>query len=533
MALSEDRKFVTFRRGKVRDDIILGRFRNSLRGKINPDSGQPFTEDEIAVITQEDSRFFIEADAIDLFGQAVQSRALWFANQIHPARAASGFLQNFHGSLWLPDGYLPAIGGSGPVQAQGSVGTIYVGSTTIGDPNASLARDPSGKRYQVLVTTIADSNGVAVLQMQGIDTGDLTNPVAGTLLTWVNPPLGTAPEAQVLSDFSGGFNQETEAEFAQRIIRRIRNKPGAGNNAQFRIWASQSSNAVQDAFIYATALHSGSTIIAISQKRGTSIGPNSRVASIGTLTTATSFLTPPTSPAVPHGTHALTVPMNPQSTNMVMSLAMPRGSIGGWQDVDPWPRYSIVYPQGVIVLAATGPVVQFATDIPVEGMTVGSTLSGANLPSIMVWDILTSKFEDLDIASITRTATNTYNMTLSNIPSAYIGPGTLLSPKNNRHSIIAEVFQDYFDELGPSELIGSNDVRFVRAARFPRPDQEYQTRAGQTVVARLDDQLGGALSDSELNYISRNTPDVPNEYQIVNGPNYLTLGHVGIYSYES
>lgn len=532
MALSEDRKFATFRRGKVRDDIILARFRNTLRGKINPDSGQPFTEDEIAVITQEDSRFFIEADAIDLYGQAIQSRALWFANQIHPARAASGFLKSFHGNLWLPDGFLPAIGGSGTVLATGSVGTIYTGSTTIGDPNASIARDPAGKRYQVLVTTVADSNGNATLQMQGIDTGDSTNPTVGTLLTWINPPIGTAPEAQVAASFSGGFNQETEAEFAQRIIRRIRSKPGAGNNAQFRIWAGQSSNAVQDAFVYSTALHSGSTIVAIAQKRGNTVGPNARIASIGTLTTATSFLTPPTSPTVPHGVHVLVLPMRPQASNMVLSLAMPKGSVGGWQDVDPWPRYSLAYPQGVGVTAAAGPAIQFSTDVPIEGLAVGGTVSGANIPSIMVWDINTSRFETLDIASITRVTSTSYSMTLTNIPTSYVGPGTLLSPKNNRHAIIAEVFQDYFDELGPCELIGSTDVRFVRAARFPRPDQEYQIRAGQTVIARLDDQLGGALSGSDLNYISRSTPEVPNEYELFYGPNYLTLGHIGIYAYE-
>jgi hypothetical protein len=532
MALSEDRKFVTFRRGKVRDDIILARFRNTLRGKINPDSGQPFTEDEIAVITQEDSRFYIEADGIDLYGQAVQSRALWFVDQIHPARAASGFLNSFHGALWLPDGYLPATGGSGPVLATGSSGTIYVGSTTIGDPTASIARDPAGKRYQVLVTTIADTNGNATLQMQGIDTGDSTNPLAGTLFTWINPPLGTAPEAQVVTSFSGGFNQETEAEFAQRLIRRIRNKPGAGNNAQMRIWAGQSSNAVQDSFIYATALHSGSNVVAIAQKRGSTIGPYARVASIGTLTTATAFLTPPTSPVVPHGVHTLVVPMNAQPADIAISLSMPKGSIGGWNDVDPWPRYSLAYPYGIIVTSSIGLTFQFYTDVPIEGLAIGGTLTGANLPSMMIWDVSTSQFEALAVSSIAYLSTNLYEVTLSSAPTSYLGLNARISPLNNRHAIISEVFQDYFDELGPSELVASNDIRFVRAARFPRPDQEYTMRAGQSVIARLDDQLGGALSDAELNYISRNTPDIPTEYYITLGPNFLTLGHLGIYAFE-
>lgn len=535
MALSEDRKFVTFRRGKVRDDIILARFRNTLRGKINPDTGQPFTEDEIAVITQEDSRFFIEADGIDLYGQAVQSRALWFVDQIHPARAASGFLRNFHGALWLPDGFLDATGGSGPVLATGSAGTIYVGSTTIGDPTASIARDPAGKRYQVLVTTTADSDGNATLQMQGIDTGDSTNPVAGKLLTWINPPLGTAPEAQVITSFTGGFNQETEAEFAQRIMRRIRNKPGAGNNAQFRIWAGQSSNAVQDAFVYATALHSGSTIVAIAQKRGNSVGPNARVASIGTLTTATAFLTPPTSPVVPHGAHVLVVPMIPQSTNVVMTLSMPRGSVGGWADVDPWPRWSSNFNTGVQVgTIISQTVFSVFTDEGLAGLdSYGDVVIGEDAPAMMVWNDAISSFEVLDVDRINYIGLNEYQIVLNTATAKTITYGDIISPKNNRMEIITEVFQDYFDELGPSELVGSTDVRFVRAARFPRPDQEYSMRAGQSIIARLDDQLGGALSDAELKYITQNTPSVPNEYSIINGPTYLTLGRVGLYASES
>lgn len=534
MALPDERKFATFRRGKVRDDIILARFRNTLRGKTNPDTGQPFTEDEIAIITQEDSRFYIEADAIDLYGQAVQQRAVWFADQIQPERAASGFLKNFHGSLWLPDGLLAATGGSGPVLATGSSGTVYVGSTVIGDPTANIARDPSGKRFQVLVTAKADEFGNATLQLQGIDTGDNTNIQATKVFTWINPPLGTNPEATAISNFTGGFNQETEDEFAQRIIRRIRNKPGAGNNAQFRIWAVQASNAVQDAFIYSTALHSGSTIVAVAQKRGSAIGPNARVASIGTLTTVTAFLTPPTSPVVPHGVHVLVVPMNPQSTNVAMTLAMPRGSVGGWTDVDPWPRYSALYPEGIQVSNVVSQLeFHVQTDELIAGLGLGEFVAGANAPAIMVWNDAISEFETLDIDKIYYTSTNTYRIVLNTAPLKTIGLGDVISPKNNRSDIITEVFEDYFDDLGPSELIASDDLRYVRAARFPRPDQEYSMRAGQSVIARLDDQLGGALSDAELNYISQNTPTIPSESYIVNGPNFLTLGRLGIYAFES
>lgn len=531
MALPDERKFATFRRGKVRDDIILARFRNTLRGKVNPDTGVPFTEDEIAIITQEDSRFYIEADAIDLYGQAVQQRAIWFADQVRPERAASGWLLNVHGKLWLPNGLLPATGGSGPVLATGSPGTIYVGSTTLGDPTANIARDPSGKRYQVLVTTVADADGEALLQMQAIDPGDETNIAAGTILTWITPPLGTDPEASVQTRFTGGFNQETHDEFAQRILRRIRDKPGAGNNAQFRLWSQEASNAVQDAFVYSTALHSGSVIVCVLQKRGSTQGPLARVASIGTLTAVTAYLTPPSSPTVPHGVHVLVVPINPVSTDIAIELSMPRGSSGGWTDTDPWPKWSAAFPDGVKVTGITSQTFwSFQTDVPLSNLAVSGTLGGVDVPSMAVWNDATSRFEQLDIQSLIRTGTNTYAVALNNAPTKTIAIGDVISPGNQRADTIAEAFEDYFDELGPSEIVPSDDPRFVRAARYPRPEQEYSIRAGQSVIARLDDQLGGALADAELQYITQNTPPIPSELEIVTGPNILTLGNVGIYS---
>lgn len=535
MALPDERKFATFRRGKVRDDIILARFRNTLRGQINPDTGQPFTEDEIAIITQEDSRFFIEADAIDLFGQAVQQRALWFADQVRPERAASGWLNGFHGKLWLPNGLLAATGGSGAVAATGSPGTIYVGSTTLGSAAANIARDPSGKRYQVLVTQAADSNGNAELQMQAIDPGDSTNLAVDTVLTWVSPPLGTDPEAQVASTFTGGFNEETEDEFAQRILRRIRNKPGSGNSAQFRSWADSSSNAVQDAFVYPTALHAGSVVVCIVQKRGTTLGPLARIPSLGTLAAATSYLTPPTSPVVPHGTHVLAVAPNSEPVDMIMRLSMPRGGSGGWTDVDPYPKWTSFAPQGVkIANFITSLTFLCPTDSIPPGAVSGVPITDpTRIPSMMVWNKDKSRFANLDVASLTWSSPFALEVTLNAHPADYtLQVGDVISAGNQRAQLIAESFEAYFDEIGPSELVASDDVRYVRARRFPRSDLEYPTRAGQGVIARLDDNLGGALADGELEYISQNDPTLPTEFEIIAGPNMLTLGHVGIYPFD-
>lgn len=531
MALPDERKFATWRRGKVRDDIILSRFRTTLREQINPDTNQPFTEDEIAIITQEDSRFYIEADAIDLYGQGVQQRAIWFADQVRPERAASVWLSTVHGDLWLPEGKLAATGGSGPVDATASPGTIFVGSTVLGDPAANLARAPDGKRYQVLVTVVADAAGDAELQMVGIDPGDDTNLPAGTILTWITPPLGADTEASVQADFTGGFNAETDNEFSQRIVRRIRDKPGSGNSAQFRLWAQQSSNAVQDGFIYPTALHSGNMTVAIIQKRGIVKGPLARIPSIGTLSTTTAYLTPPTSPVVPHNVHVLVTAWNPEPTDMALRLSMPRASSGGWTDADPWPKWSAAQNEGIkIVTIGIGQLsFEFFTDIFLPGTITGQQVTGV---SMAIWNEAISEYETLDVNHVVRIISTTHRVVLNSPPSFTAVVGDILSPRNNRSEVIQESFTDYFDELGPSELIQPDDVRFVRAIRHPNIDQEFPTRAGQTVIARLNDSLGGALADAELEFISQNEPTVPTEFEIVNGPNMLVLGKVGIYSFD-
>lgn len=522
MARPDERRFVTFPRGHVRDEVILARFRNGLRGRINPDTGQVFTEDEIAIITQESSRFYLQADGEDLYGQAVQSRALWWVDQTRPDRAATPSLEGLHGRLWLPEGRLPATGGSGPVLATATPGTIYTGSTIIGDPTAARARDPAGKRYQVLVTKTADPNGEAALQMIGIDTGDNTNPIGGTVLTWINPPLGSDPQASTTANFSGGFNAETDAEFSDRIIDRIRFKPGAGNPAQMRAWARQSSNAVENAFVYSAALHGGSIVVAITQKRGGVVGPLARIPSIGTLTIATAYLVPPTSPVVPFGRHVLVVPINSEPSNLAMRLSMRRGSAGGWSDPQPWPEWSAAYPEGVKISDLTDQThFEIETDVALTGST----------SSLMVWDVDSSRFIALDVQSIAAAGGNFWDVTLGSPPTDpphTLAIGDLICPKNERAEVIAESAEAYFDELGPGQLVASTDPRYVRAARFPGIDIEAPIRAGQGIIARLDDTLGGALADAALEDISQSEPILPTS--IVDGPNILTLGTFAIYA---
>jgi hypothetical protein len=305
MASPSERSFRTWPRGHVRDNIILASFRADLRALTNPQTGVVFSEDEIQRATAPGSRFYIEADSIDLLGQAQQARAAFFASQIDPRSANTEFLESFHGRLWLgPDSKLPATGAGGPVGATGVDGTIIPGSVTVPDPSAAVATDPNGLRYQALESaTIV--NGQAVLTLVGLDTGVRTRLAEDTQLTWsINISPGLDPVATVLSPFDGGFDAETDQDYLRRIEQRIRQRPASGNAAHFQAWAEEASSAVERAFTYPCALNAGTVLVALLERRARiegrpPEGPNARVPSVATLNAVSNYLIPPASPVVP------------------------------------------------------------------------------------------------------------------------------------------------------------------------------------------------------------------------------------------
>ncbi len=533
MGAPAERKFVTFGMGEIRDAVILTAFRNSLRNRVNPDTGIAFQEDEIFRATQPGSRFYIEANSIDIYGQSMQANARFLADQLWPSRANTAFLEHFHGRLWLgKDSRLAATGASGPVFARATPGSIFVGSTTIGNPAAVVATDPNGYRYQVLHTVTTPSSGVAALDMKGIDTGFVTNITQGTILKWssANAPLGAEPEASVADDFTGGFDVETDAEYAARVEDRMRHRPAAGNRDHFVSWAKQASNAVETAFVYPAALHAGSVVLCVTQKRNPRAnppeGPEIRATpSVGTMTDVTNFLVPPNSPVVPERAFVVVVSPSPQPADVVLRIAMARGSVGGWYDASPWPAFNTSYPEVQITNVVSDTQFDIQTDDTLPGGV--SSLSGENAPQLMIWNKGISRFEKLVVDSVT-VAGSTATIVLNEAPSFTPVLGNRVSPYTDRLDIIAESFESYFDELGPGEVVDlETDARGARAYRYPPPDERYPNRAGQAILSRLIDTLGGVAADAELTYISRGEPDLP--AHIIDGPNMIVLGNANVF----
>jgi uncharacterized phage protein gp47/JayE len=524
-----EREFVVYARGEVRE-LILANYRNGLRTKTDPDTSDLFTEDTIRLVTQEGSRFYVWADSVDLALLGAGKRAEYLAQQISHDRASSAFLKSRHAPLWGEE-FLPGFSSTGTVLATGTAGTTWVGSTDLPDALATTGTDPAGNRYQVYITGVADADGNAELTLASIDTGDEVNIAVGTKITWTNPPPGSAPTAEVITeDFDGGSPAEDDAAFSARLGARIAHKPAAGNDAQFRAWAREASVAVEDAFIYPTAFNAGSVLVVPVQKRGSSTSPTARIPNATVLTAVTERVVPPASPVVPPHVRVMVVAPVPATTDVALLLSLLKGSSVGWADADPFPPW----PNGAVDFVEIT-LVTTQLNVRVDTGTAGQLPGGVAGPltgvSLMVWKATTGGFEVLDVASVADLGGGIYRIILNAPASFTLALGDLISPLTLRHSAIALGARNYFDSLGPGEVVNlSSDPRGVSAFRRPPPSEEFPARAGQAIITDISEALGSALADAQLDQITVAVPTVPSDPS--DGPELIVIGKLAVYPLE-
>lgn len=516
--MADELQFPVRQRGELREEY-LDNYRAGLREMLLGDGSPAFSDDQIAIATAEHGEAWVKAEGLDAVLFLAQQRALWLAAQSRPDRAASITLRSEYVRLWdLP--YLAAAGGSGTISAPGAPSTTWIGSTTLGDPAAVKARDSAGRVYQVLFTEQSNVGGdPAVLTLAGITTGDGTNLAPGEKLTWiVEVPLGAIGQGEVLAEFTGGIEEETDAQYVPRLIRRIRHKPGAGNRAQIREWCERGGkNAVHAAYVYGDAFHAGSVLIALTQKRGTTTGPLARIPSTGTLTAVRNFL----ATTIPAFVRWVLVPPQAARSDVVLELSMGTATPAGWVDDIPWPTNDGADAASIISVSSQTLIIIDSDSAPPDDV----------IPRVMVWSSDGGVFEELIVTLVETLGGSNYRLTLAGPASVTLAAGLYISPMSEQHPVIAEAIISYFDSLGPGEVIdldlAAGNDRAGFAFRWPKPSEEDPQRVGAAVIPYLQDALGPALADADLVNALPSEPTLPSD--VIDGPKLLVPGHIGVY----
>lgn len=523
-AAAPERSFPVNTRGQIRDRILVN-FRVGLRLLPSPDTGLPFTEREIQIATSDLTRWYAEADAIDIVLVEEQRRAIFLADQARPARATASWLINHHGDLW-GEGLRPASGGSGPASAAATVGEVFQGSTTLPDAAAAQCTDPLGNLYQVLFDATTGAGGTAALQLAAVATGSATNLESGTTMKWAaNAPLGAAEEFDTTDDFTGGAAAEDAATFAARLLDRIRRKPAAGNSAHMRTWAKDSTSSVEEGFVFPCALYAGTVLVCVTQRRGSVTGGAGRIASVGTLALAIAYLTPPGSPVVPVPPLVLLVAAQQSHVDMAVQADMPVGRDAGWADAVPWPTGGDT---GVGDAFTEVTLVTDQTHFQITRGASSADLPASGTPQLMIWDDNLGRLEELSVLSVILSAGNVFDVVLNSAPTATVAVNQLVSPFSKLAPTIGATVEEYFDSLGPGEVIDlSADERGHRAFRQPPPSEVFPARAGSGVLVFLEDAIGSVIADATLEQINVNSPPLPADP--TDGPFLNVARHFSIY----
>lgn len=134
-------------------------------------------------------------------------------------------------NFWLSgDGRRGATKASGPITVTGTpgeklaAGTLFVSMTT-------------GLSYAVKADTVITGQEMAV-SVEAVVAGKAGNLAAGEVLT-IGTPVGTIGATAVSGGISGGTDEESAESLRERILDRIRQPPGGGDDADYVRWAKE------------------------------------------------------------------------------------------------------------------------------------------------------------------------------------------------------------------------------------------------------------------------------------------------------
>jgi uncharacterized phage protein gp47/JayE len=168
----------------------------------------------------------------------------WLSLQLLPDTAETEWLDR-HGDIWLVNtdgstGRKMATLSSGTASFQGVIdGTVIPAHTQL-QSSVGMPAGSDSPNDVVAFETLADITTSSVALVQGpiraLDPGKFGNLPLDTALTITPPVPGVGQTAYVVA-LTGGTDTETDEQLRARILKRIRNPPMGGSEADYVAWA--------------------------------------------------------------------------------------------------------------------------------------------------------------------------------------------------------------------------------------------------------------------------------------------------------
>ena len=175
----------------------------------------------------EGSEIYARATVIGGAAAQVAAGLRYVERQIFPDSADSTNLER-HAGLYGLERLDATAAGSGTVELTGVNGTVVASGL-------SLVHADGTEYVTTAGGTIA--SGVLEVAAEAVTTGSAGNKPAGDELVVQSPPAGVYAAASVASDFSGGTDDESDAELLLRVLDRMRFGSAGGTAHDYEQWA--------------------------------------------------------------------------------------------------------------------------------------------------------------------------------------------------------------------------------------------------------------------------------------------------------
>lgn len=222
-----------------------GRSRDTIRAEILSQWAAEYAARGYTLLTSRSSDAYLTAGAVAVELEGLEAQAEQTTRDILPDQASEEALER-HGYVFN----VPRLNGE---RASLTVTVTSAIADTYPIAAGTQMVYSDGTLYNVTNTSVVTSGGSpsGTINVTAVDAGADGTREVGDTLTFVSAPAGLNSTGTVASVVTSGTDEEDAADWAQRIVDRLRDRPASGNRADWRSWVRDYTGTdIADAYVY-------------------------------------------------------------------------------------------------------------------------------------------------------------------------------------------------------------------------------------------------------------------------------------------